>query len=112
MTCFVPLILAGYTLIGPQPCNSLTEKVPIEELRSQYELTVGESTFTAGLERPFAFRETPPRPLSSSFELDTKAYIRSERLSVSLDLWRMPVAGAQRPPTGIDLWSVMLGWAF
>ena len=64
------------------------------------------------LERPYAFIEAPLRPLSSSFELDTRAMITDKHYSLSLDLWRNPSAGAPRSTTGIDLWSVMVGVSF
>jgi len=64
------------------------------------------------LERPYAFIDTPFRPLSTAFELDTRAVLTDKTYSVSLDLWRMPSAGAPRNPTGIDLWSLMIGVNF
>jgi hypothetical protein len=75
-------------------------------------LTARESSIRTGLERPYAFRDTPIRPLSIAFEQDTRAYMKNERYEVSLDLWRMPSAGNQRPATGIDLWSLMIGVDF
>lgn len=65
-----------------------------------------------GLDRSYVFSETPYRPLSSAFEIDTSAYVRRENLSLSLDLWRNPSAGNPRSATGIDLWSLMIGWSF
>ena len=64
------------------------------------------------LERPYAFSDTPIRPLSSAFKQDTQAYVKHDRYELSLDLWRMPSTGNQRPATGIDLWSLMIGMDF
>ena len=64
------------------------------------------------LERPYAFRDTPIRPLSIAIEQDTRAYVKQDRYELSLDLWRMPSAGNQRPAMGIDLWSLMIGMDF
>ena len=75
-------------------------------------LTPCETSVRTGLERPYAFRETPIRPLSIAFEQDTRAYVKLDRYELSLDLWRMPNAGNQRPVTGIDLWSLMIGMDF
>lgn len=75
-------------------------------------LTPCETSVRTGLERPYAFRDTPVRPLSIAFEQDTRAYVKLDRYEVSLDLWRMPSAGNQRPVTGIDLWSLMIGMDF
>ena len=69
-------------------------------------------TGRTGLERPYAFRDTPIRPLSIAFEQDTRAYVMYDRYELSLDLWRMPSAGSQRPATGIDLWSLTIGVGF
>ena len=65
-----------------------------------------------GLERPYAFSDTPIRPLSIAFEQDTRAYVKHDRYELSLDLWRMPNVGNQRPAMGIDLWSLMIGMGF
>jgi len=54
----------------------------------------------------------PRRPLSSAFKQDTQAYVKHDRYELSLDLWRMPSTGNQRPATGIDLWSLMIGMDF
>ena len=67
---------------------------------------------TAGLGRLYAFSDTPIGPLSSAFKQDTQAYVKHDRYELSLDLWRMPSAGNQRPATGIDLWSLMIGVDF
>jgi hypothetical protein len=75
-------------------------------------LTPCETSVSTGLERPYAFRDAPIRPLSSAFELDTRAYVKHDVYELSLDLWRMPSVGNQRPATGIDLWSLMIGWDF
>jgi hypothetical protein len=75
-------------------------------------LTPCETSVRTGLERPYAFRDTPVRPLSIAFKQDTRAYVKLDRYEVSLDLWRMPSAGNQRPVTGIDLWSLMIGMDF
>ena len=75
-------------------------------------LTPCETSISTGLERPYAFMETPIRPLSIAFEQDTRAYVKYERYELALDLWRMPSIGNQRPATGIDLWSVMIGVDF
>ena len=75
-------------------------------------LTPCEILVSTGLERPYAFTETPIRPLSSAFEQDTRAYVKQDRYELSFDLWRMPSAGNQRPATGIDLWSLMIGMDF
>ena len=75
-------------------------------------LTPCETSVCTGLERPYAFTETPIRPLSSAFEQDTRAYVKQGRYELSLDLWRMPSAGNPRPATGIDLWSLMIGVDF
>ena len=75
-------------------------------------LLAGALNCQTGLERPYAFLDTPYRPLSSAFELDTRAYIRAEQVSLSLDLWRNPSVGSPRTSTGIDLWSLMIGWSF
>lgn len=75
-------------------------------------LTPCETSVRTGLDRPYAFIETPIRPLSSAFEQDTRAYVKQGRYELSLDLWRMPSAGNQRPATGIDLWSLMIGVDF
>jgi len=64
------------------------------------------------LERPYAFVDTPVRPLSSAFELDTHAVLTDKTYSVSLDLWRNPSVGSPRGATGIDLWSLMIGVNF
>ena len=65
-----------------------------------------------GLERPYAFRDTPVRPLSIAFEQDTRAYVKLDRYELSLDMWRMPSVGNQRPAMGIDLWALMMGLDF
>jgi len=88
MTCLLPLLFAISLLT---PC---------------------EISVRTGLERPYAFIDTPSRPLSSAFEQDTRAYVKQDRYELSLDLWRMPSAGNQRPATGIDLWSLMIGVDF
>ncbi|MEP6935641.1 MAG: hypothetical protein ABI988_17160 [Nitrospirota bacterium] len=88
MTCLLPLVFAVSFLA---PCE-----IPV----------------STGLERPYAFRETPFRPLSIAFEQDTRAYVKLDRYELSLDLWRMPSAGGQRSATGIDLWSLMIGVDF
>ena len=88
MTCLLPLLFAISLLT---PC---------------------ETSVRTGLERPYAFIDTPGRPLSSAFEQDTRAYVKHDRYELSLDLWRMPSAGNQRPATGIDLWSLMIGVDF
>lgn len=75
-------------------------------------LTPCETSVSTGLERPYAFIDTPIRPLSIAFEQDTRAYVKHDRYELSLDLWRMPSAGTQRPAMGIDLWSLMLGMDF
>jgi len=75
-------------------------------------VTPCETPVRTGLERPFAFSDTPIRPLSSAFEQDTRAYVKHDRYALSLDLWRMPSAGNQRAVTGIDLWSLMIGIDF
>ena len=71
-----------------------------------------ETSVHTGLERPYAFSDTPIRPLSSAFEQDTRAYVKHDRYELSLDLWRMPSAGNQRPAMGIDLRSLMIGMDF
>ena len=75
-------------------------------------LTPCEISVRTGLERPYAFRDTPIRPLSIAFEQDTRAYVKHDGYELSLDLWRMPSAGTQRPTMGIDLWSLMIGMDF
>jgi len=65
------------------------------------------------LERPYAWIDTPIRPLSTAFELDTRAILTNKEYFLSLDLWRFPQRGYYvRPATGIDLWSVMIGVNF
>jgi hypothetical protein len=71
-----------------------------------------ETSISTGLERPYAFRDTPIRPLSIAFEQDTRAYVKYDRYELFLDLWRMPSVGSQRPAMGIDLGSVMIGVDF
>jgi hypothetical protein len=71
-------------------------------------LTACETSVRTGLDRPYAFSDTPIRPLSIAFEEDTRAYVKLDRYELSLDLWRIPSAGNQRPATGIDLWSLMI----
>jgi hypothetical protein len=75
-------------------------------------VTPCETSVRSGLERPYAFTETPIRTLSSAFEQDTRAYVKQDWYMLSLDLWRMPSAGIQRPAMGIDLWSLMIGVEF
>jgi hypothetical protein len=75
-------------------------------------LTSCETSVRTGLDRPYAFSDTPIRPLSIAFEQDTRAYVKLDRYELSLDLWRIPSAGNQRPATGIDLWSLMIGMNF
>jgi len=75
-------------------------------------LTPCETSLQIGLERPYAFRETLIRPLSIAFEEDTRAYVKHDTYELSLDLWRMPSAGNQRTPMGIDLWSLTIGLDF
>ena len=75
-------------------------------------VTPCETSVRTGLERPYAFSDTPIRPLSSAFEQDTRAYVKLETYELSLDLWRMPSAGNQRIAMGIDLWSLMIGVDF
>ncbi len=65
-----------------------------------------------GLERPYAFIDAPIRTLSTAFEQDTRAYVKQGGYELSLDLWRMPTVGNQRPAMGIDLWSLMIGIDF
>ena len=88
MTCLLPLMFAMSLVI---PCDTLA---------------------STGLERPYAFRDTPIRPLSIAIEQDTRAYVKQDGYELSLDLWRMPSAGNQRPAMGIDLWSLMIGMDF
>jgi len=71
-----------------------------------------ETSVQIGLERPYAFSDTPIRPLSTAFEEDTRAYVKHDKYELSLDLWRMPSAGSQRPAMGIDLWSLTIGLDF
>ena len=66
-------------------------------------LTACETSVRTGLDRPYAFSDTPIRPLSIAFEQDTRAYVKLDRYELSLDLWRIPSAGNQRPATGIHL---------
>jgi hypothetical protein len=75
-------------------------------------VTPCETAIRSGLERPYAFTETPIRPLSIAFEQDTRVYVKHDGYELSLDLWRMPSAGIQRPAMGIDLWSLMIGIEF
>ena len=75
-------------------------------------LTPCEISVRTGLERPYAFSATPIRPLSIAFEQDTRAYVKHDGYELSLDLWRMPSTGTQRPAMGIDLWSLMIGMDF
>ena len=75
-------------------------------------LTPCETSVRIGLERPYAFSDTPIRPLSIAFEQDTRAYVKQDGYELTLDLWRMPSAGSQRPAMGIDLWSLMIGLDF
>ena len=75
-------------------------------------VTPCETSVRTGLERPYAFSDTPIRPLSITFEEDTRAYVKLEKYELSLDLWRMPSAGNQRTPMGIDLWSLTIGLDF
>ena len=75
-------------------------------------LTPCETSVRTGLERPYAFSDTPIRPLSIAFEEDTRAYVKHDTYELSLDLWRMPSAGNQRTPMGIDLWSLTIGLDF
>ena len=75
-------------------------------------LTPCETSVGIGLERPYAFRETLIHPLSIAFEEDTRAYVKRDEYELSLDLWRMPSAGNQRTPMGIDLWSLTIGLDF
>lgn len=75
-------------------------------------LTPCETSVRTGLDRPYAFIETPIRPLSIAFEQDTRAYVKHDSYELSLDLWRMPSATTQRPAMGIDLWSLMMGIDF
>ena len=72
-------------------------------------LTPCETSVHTGLERPYAFRDIPLRPLSIAFEEDTRAYVKHDTYELSLDLWSMPSAGTQRSAMGIDLWSFMIG---
>jgi hypothetical protein len=71
-----------------------------------------ETSVRTGLDRPYAFIETPIHPLSIAFEQDTRAYVKHDSYELSLDLWRMPSATTQRPAMGIDLWSLMMGIDF
>ena len=75
-------------------------------------MTPCETSVLIGLERPYAFRDTPIRPLSIAFEQDTRAYVKNDKYELSLDLWRMPSAGNQRTAMGIDLWSLTIGLDF
>ena len=75
-------------------------------------VTPCETPVRIGLDRPYAFTETPIRPLSIAFEQDTRAYVKHDGYELSLDLWRMPSIGNERPATGIDLWSLMIGIEF
>lgn len=90
MLCILPILLMANMLV---PCEG--------------------ETITGGLIRPYAFKENIIRPMSTAFELDTMAFVRyKDRYQLSLDLWRIPTAGVNRTPTGIDLWSVMIGVRF
>jgi hypothetical protein len=75
-------------------------------------VTPCETSLRTGLDRPYAFIETPIRPFSIAFEQDTRAYVKHDRYELSLDLWRIPSATTQRPAMGIDLWSLMVGIDF
>ena len=65
-------------------------------------LTPCDTSVSTGLERPYAISDSPIRPLSSAFEQETHAYVRHDGYELSLDLWRMPSAGNQRPAMGVD----------
>jgi hypothetical protein len=91
MTCLLSLMFAMSLLTPLTPC---------------------ETSDSIGLERPYAFRDTPIHPLSIAFEEDTRAYVKRDEYELSLDLWRMPSAGNQRTPMGIDLWSLTIGLDF
>lgn len=80
-------------------------------MASMLDATCPKGLYT-GLERPYAFLESVPSPLSTRFEQDTRAYIQKDSLSLNVDLWKIPVAGAPRTPTGIDLWSLTIGVSF
>jgi hypothetical protein len=54
-------------------------------------VTPCETAVRTGLERPYAFRETPISPLSSAFEQDTRAYVKRDRYELSLDLWSLMI---------------------
>lgn len=54
-------------------------------------VTPCETTVRTGLERPYAFRETPISPISSAFEQDTRAYVKRDRYELSLDLWSLMI---------------------
>lgn len=75
-------------------------------------MTPCETSIRTGLDRPYAFSNTPIRPLSIAFEQDTRAFVGRGGYELSLDLWRMPSVGSPRSATGIDLWSVMIGIDF
>ncbi len=92
--------------------QTLEEAVLLSLMFAMSLLTPCETSARTGLERPYAFRDTPIRPFSSAFEQDTRAYVKQDRYELSLDLWRMPSAGHQRPATGIELWSLMIGMDF
>ena len=47
-------------------------------------LTSCETSVPTGIERPYAFRDIPIRPLSIAFEQDTRAYVKLDRHEVSL----------------------------
>ena len=50
-----------------------------------------ETSVRTGLDRPYAFRDTPIRPLSIAFEQDTRAYVKLDRYELSLDLWSLMI---------------------
>lgn len=52
-------------------------------------LTPCETSVRTGLDRPYAFIETPIRPLSIAFEQDTRAYVKHDSYELSLDLWSL-----------------------
>ena len=105
------MVLSYRGLIGSIIQANYHDLFPVFNVCHESRDTVRDS----GPHRPgasYAFRETPISPLSSAFEQDTRAYVKRDRYELSLDLWRMPSAGNQRPVTGIDLWSLIIGMDF
>ena len=67
-------------------------------------VTPCETSVRTGLERPYAFRDTPIRPLSIAIEQDTRAYVKLRGMS-----YPSTCGGCRVPGTSVLQWASTCG---